>query len=360
MVPTLGADGLTLALAHTPGMTAVHLDCDRAVPGRRALVRRGAGDWGLTLPPSTLDRIEYRFEITWRHRVERILDPRNPHIVAGVFGPRSVALRTGYAAPDFADTVAGGTLEPSVVDGTTALPVPVTVWSPPGIAHRTPAPLLLAHDGPEYAEYAGLLRFSTYHIASGALPPHRIALLHPGHRDDWYSGSRAYLETVTGPVLTTLTNRYAVRSPVVVMGASLGGLTALLVALAESRGAGRIGGVFAQSGSFFTPRTDGQEHRFPYFPRIAAYVDVVGRMPAVERPLVVGMTCGALEENAGNNREVAQTLRRCGHTVSYREVADLHTYTGWRDSLEPGLLEVLDLVWSGRSAAKPANRAEAH
>lgn len=351
---------MTLSLAHTGGMTAVRLDCDRAVPGGRVLVRGGSGDWSLTLPACTLARIEYRFEVTWRHRVQRILDPRNPRIVPGVFGPRSVVQREGYAAPGFVSAVPDGVLDPLLVDGSTTHPVPVTVWSPTDLDARDTAPLLLVHDGPEYAEYADLLRFSAHHITSGALPQHRVALLHPECRHDWYSGSPGYLETVTGPVLTTLTTRYATAAPVVVMGASLGGLTALLAAFAEPRAAARIGGVFAQSGSFFTSRTDRQEHRFRYFPRIAAYVDALARIQAGDRPLVVGLTCGALEENAANNRAVAQTLRRCGHTVSYREVADLHNYTGWRDSLEPGLLEVLDQVWAGSSAANADKWAAAH
>lgn len=360
MTPTLDDRGLTLSLAHTPGMTAVRLDCDRAVPGRRALVRRGDGAWTLTLPPSSLDRLEYRFAVTWRHRIEYVLDPANPRIVAGVFGPRSVAQRAGYAPPAFTATAAGGVLEPVLIEGSTADAVPVTVWSPEGLDRRTAAPLLLVHDGPEYAEYADLLRCCAEHIRSGTLPPHRVALLHPQRRDDWYSGSPDYLDTVTGAVLDTLTSRYAVDRPVVVMGASLGGLTALLVALAESLGSARIGGVFAQSGSFFTARTDGQESRFRYFPRITAYVDALTRMAAGDRPLVVGLTCGALEENAGNNRAVARALSRCGHTVSYREVADLHTYTAWRDSLEPGLIEVLERVWSGGSVVNPANGPAAH
>jgi enterochelin esterase-like enzyme len=58
------------------------------------------------------------------------------------------------------------------------------------------------------------------------------------------------------------------------------------------------------------------------------------------------MTCGALEENAANNRDMATALARAGHHVLHREVADLHNYTAWRDALDPGLTDVLRDVWT--------------
>lgn len=359
MGPALRAGGLSLSLDHTPGMTAVRLDCDRAVPGPRSLVRDG-DRWRITLPPAGLDRLEYRFEVTWGHRVARILDPGNPRIVPGVFGPRSLALRPGYEPPSFVRAPDGGTFDPFPVPGRGAVSIPVTVWSPEGLPADTPAPLLLVNDGPEYAQYAALTRFAAQHCRAGTLPAHRLALLHPERRDDWYSGSPDYLDTVTGALLDTLTQRYAVRHPIAVMGASLGGLTALLIARAEARGAGRIGAVFAQSGSFFTGTSDAQERAYRYFPRVAAYVDVVSRLPAGPVPLRVSMTCGALEENVTNNRAMADLLSRAGHTLSYREVRDLHNYSAWRDSLEPGLVDLLRETWRGGFAAKPARRTAAH
>ena len=59
-------------------------------------------------------------------------------------------------------------------------------------------------------------------------------------------------------------------------------------------------------------------------------------MRHAEHPLTVGMSCGALEENAANNRDMAAALRRAGHDVTLREVPDLHNYTAWRDAPRPG------------------------
>ena len=64
-------------------------------------------------------------------------------------------------------------------------------------------------------------------IEAGRLPRHRVALLAPGERDEWYSASVSYARALALAVLPTLRRRVAVDGPVVGMGASLGGLAAL-------------------------------------------------------------------------------------------------------------------------------------
>ena len=129
------------------------------------------------------------------------------------------------------------------------------------------------------------------------------------------------------------------------MGASLGGLSALLTALAARP---TFAGVVSQSGSFFSRDLDEQESTYPYFDRVVAAVDTIGIGHRSPQPLQIGMTCGALEENLANNERMAEVLTRLGHQVSFRPVADLHNYTGWRDSLDPTLTEVLRAVWGAR------------
>ena len=67
--------------------------------------------------------------------------------------------------------------------------VPVTVWSPPGSTAGRPLPLLVAHDGPEYAEYSSLVLFLAGACAAGDLPPLRAALVPPVARNRDYSAS---------------------------------------------------------------------------------------------------------------------------------------------------------------------------
>ena len=225
----------------------------------------------------------------------------------------------------------------------------MTVWSPVDLAADEPAPLLLVHDGPEYDQLAGITTYSAALVATGVLPPHRVALAHPVIRDAWYSGSPQYLRTIARAGLDALEERYAVRGPVVVVGASLGGLTALLLGLLA---APRVGGVYAQSGSFFQVRHDDAESGYRYFGRISRLVQTVLDTRRTEHPLTVGMSCGSLEENAANNRDMAAALRRAGHDVTLREVPDLHNYTAWRDALDPGLTDVLRRVWSAVVASR--------
>ncbi|GAA4126127.1 esterase family protein [Knoellia locipacati] len=348
MPPKLLDDHVRFRFAGGDDVVSVALDCDPVIPGDRALVRSG-DVWELALPRPALQRIEYRFTVTRTvddaESTETVLDPDNPSSVETAFGSRSVMEMPGYAVPAWlaAPAVPGG-FTPLSLEGETEADVPVTVWEPDGTAGQA-LPLLLVHDGPEYDRLASITQFSAAKIASGELPPHRVALAHPVLRDAWYSGSPKYLRTIAQQGLWRLHEHAPISGPVVVMGASLGGLTALLVGMLD---ADEIGGVFVQSGSFFQARHDGQESSYKYFDRIARRVQEIIDTPEATRPLRIGLTWGGLEENAANNRDMAAALRRAGHDVSHTEVADLHNYTAWRDALEPHLTEVLRDLWGDR------------
>jgi enterochelin esterase family protein len=342
--PTLRDDRVRFRLDDPdPDVTAVVLQCERAVPGPREL-RRDADGWVLDLPRPALQRLEYRFAVARGDAVEVVLDPTNPVTVRTAFGERSVFEMPGYAPPWWLTAPAvEGRLDPLTLAGETSHEVPVTVWSPADLGDDEPAPLLLVHDGPEYDQLAGITAYSAALVVAGHLPPHRVALAHPVIRDAWYSGSPQYLRTIADAGLDGLGERYAVRGPVVVVGASLGGLTALLLGLLA---APRVGGVYTQSGSFFQVRHDDAESGYRYFGRISRLVQAVLDTRHTEHPLTVGMSCGSLEENVANNRDMAAALRRAGHDVTLREVPDLHNYTAWRDALDPGLTDVLRSVWA--------------
>lgn len=156
----------------------------------------------------------------------------NPARVPTVFGERSVVELPAYAAPAWLRGPAtDGSYRALEVAGETSVALPVTVWSPRESDDCEPLPLLLVHDGPEYDLYASITRYCAALAAAGALPVHRIALAQPVERDAWYSGSPGYLRTLVRAGLDRLTSTYATSGPIVVMGASLGGLTALLAGL---------------------------------------------------------------------------------------------------------------------------------
>ena len=145
--------------------------------------------------------------------------------------------------------------------------VRVRIWSPADADAGEPLPLLVAHDGPEYDELAALTRFAAVAIRAGGLPRHRVALLDPGDRDEWYSASARYAGRMVRDVLPAVRAAVAVAGAPAGMGTSLGALAMLH---AQRRHPGVLGALFLQSGSFFTPRFDAHEAGFPRYQRIVA------------------------------------------------------------------------------------------
>lgn len=327
-------------------LVAAALDCDQAIAGQRRF-RRTSNGWLLTLARPPLDRLEYKLLITGRNGSTQVLcDPENPERVRTAFGERSVALLPGYRAPAWrtARKVGPALVERLVVESPSLGHIPVDVWCPLGLVAEEPAPILVVNDGPEYAELADLTTYAATMVATVTLPPFRMALVHPVERDEWYTANPAYI-AATHSLLDLVSRTYNTTPDPVVMGASLGGLSALLVGLDE---ASRFGGVVSQSGSFFQPRLDEQESSYPFFERVTRTVGGILDTVTTSRPLVLGMTCGAMEENLANNEAMAAALRRQGHRVSFRAVQDLHNYTAWRDSLDPTLTMVLRSLWGAK------------
>jgi enterochelin esterase-like enzyme len=320
----------------------VALDCDEAITGRRRFRRTSAG-WGLAIPAPEVSRLEYRLLLTARDgSVEVVCDPDNPERVRTAFGERSVVLLPGYSPPAwlYSDPPAGQVAELEHDDPTVGT-LPMTVWSPAGLGDADPGPLLVVHDGPEYAELAALTTYAATRVDEQVLPAFRLALMRPVERDEWYAANPAYIRAELA-ALETIGKSFALTGPRVAMGASLGGLTALLLALAAP---GDFGGVLTQSGSFFRADLDAQEEGYPSFSRVVEAVQEIEAGDTTDHPLQVAMTCGVLEENYANNLEVAAVLTRLGHDVSFFDVPDLHNYTAWRDSLDLALTGVLRSVW---------------
>jgi enterochelin esterase family protein len=296
--------------------------------------------WELRLPRPSVHRMEYLFDLD---ETGTITDPTNPRVVGGAFGEHSWLPLPGYVEPAWlAVEPVGSTLTPLAVEDTPVGPVEVQVWAPDGIAPSFELPLLLSHDGPEFASYAGLTQYVGAMVASGDLPPLRLALIRPSERNLWYAANPDYATALTQHVLPAVTAAYASRKPVL-MGASLGGLSALH---AEWNHPGTFAGLFLQSGSFFALETDPQESDFEYFAEVTGFVGTVlaaGEPPS--RPLVA-MTAGTPEENVHNNRVMAARLAELGLEVTFDETPDMHNFTAWRDVLDPCLTALLQRTWA--------------
>jgi len=324
-------------------LAGVRLRPDVRIPGGPLDFRHDGDGWELIIGRPPVSRMEYLVELRYPGGGSEITtDPGNPRQVAGAFGPKSVIEFPGYAPPGWLTAPAGPgsnrSLEVAVppLGGT----LPVRIWAPGGVADDEPLPLLVVHDGPEYDELASLTRYLAAGVEGRWLPRLRAALLAPGPRDRWYSASVRYARALALTVIPALTGELATTVRVG-MGTSLGALAMLH---AHCRHPGAFGALFLQSGSFFCPRLDSHERRFPYYRRIVAFVASVhdGALPG--RPVPVALTCGVIEENAGNNRLMTQVLRERGYPAELHEVADAHNYTAWRDAFDPHLTALLRRV----------------
>src|SRR4051812_24436205 len=209
-------------------------------------------------------------------------DPANPLRAPGPFGDKSVVEWPGYRAPEWLDSVAdAGPVEHLEIRCRRLVArVHVQIYTtpdPPG----ADAPLIVAHDGPEYAEYSGLTRFLDAMSWEERIPPLRAALIQPVDRNETYSASALYAGALVRELLPEISKR-APHSKRIGMGASLGGLAMLH---AHMRHPKTFDGLLLQSGSFFRQRHDKQEMNFPRYRRITRFVGSVLRGVDVARPI---------------------------------------------------------------------------
>jgi enterochelin esterase family protein len=216
--------------------------------------------------------------------------------------------------------------------------VDALLWSPVETDDEARLPLVLVHDGPEYAEYSQLLRLFDHLVAYGEVSPFRAALLPPPlDRNETYSASTRYARALAedwSPALSAA----APSSCTVGVGASLGALALLT---AHWTAPGLFDALLLQSGSFFRSRLDRRERGFPRYARVVRFVGrAAGGRRAPER-IPLRLTCGTGEENLENNRFLAAALAEHGWDASLHERRDAHNWICWRDSLEPHFSELL-------------------
>jgi enterochelin esterase-like enzyme len=293
------------------------------------LVRNGRA-WELTAPAPDASRFEYQLELVGKDGSSRwVLDPDNPKTASGPWGDKSVWEEPGYEPPAWLATspepapAKPVAIESRILKAT----LPALTWAHPDATERSP--ILVVHDGPEYAEHSALLEYLA------TLPPVRATLLAPVDRNETYSASARYARALAEEILPQLP-----AAPVVVgVGASLG---ALALFHAHRRHPESFDALFLQSGSFFR-RAESYERGFARYERIARFVGGVHRNRP-ERTIPVVLTCGTVEENLAANRALEESLRARGYDARLHEIRDGHNWVAWRDSFDPHLRRLLQRV----------------
>jgi enterochelin esterase family protein len=307
-----------------------------------------SGEWSLHFPRPNADRMEYQLEIVHPGgHAETIQDPFNPKRSSGPFGHRSVIEFPGYRSPAWLDedVPRGDVHEFQLKSRSVRGRVDGLLWTSAGSDDTSALPLLIVHDGPEYAKLSELTRLLDVLIAHGKVPAMRAALLQPHDRNEIYSASAAYSRALAHEILPRLYEVVATphgRRWRIGMGASLGALAMLHT---HRRYPATFGALFLQSGSFFRQRFDKQESHFPRFRRIARFMGQVLSTDPWPHPVPVAMTCGTVEENLANNRVTRDSLVAQGYEVSFTENRDAHNWVGWRDAFDPPLVELLTKAW---------------
>ncbi len=289
------------------------------------LTRRGRS-WELRAPAPDVARFEYQFELIAPDGTsEWILDPANPKTASGPWGDKSVWEEPEYEPPAWVAADPLGEVEAvTIASRILKAELPALIWAHPDATAASP--MLVAHDGPEYAEHSALVA----HL--GQLPPLRATLLGPVDRNETYSASARYSRALAEEILPQLPP-----APVRIgLGASLG---ALALFHAHRRHPETFDALLLQSGSFFR-RADAHERRFPRYDRIARFVGAA-RRSLPERTIPLVLACGTVEQNLPANRALSESLLRQGYDTRLHEFRDGHNWIAWRDSFHPHLLGLL-------------------
>jgi enterochelin esterase-like enzyme len=199
----------------------------------------------------------------------------------------------------------------------------VYLYQPPV---KTPVPLVVVYDGPDYLKRARLNVIVDNLITAKRIHPFAMAMVQNGGpaRSLEYSCSESTLGFVLECVIPLaqehLTLTLPGSEPYGVLGASLGGLMATFTGMRLPQ---IFGKVISQSGAYILP-----EHQF-------VVVDLVRYAPTPE--IEIWMDAGRYEWLLESNRQMFTLLKEKKYKVKYHEFSGGHNYTAWRDDIWRGL-----------------------
>lgn len=242
--------------------------------------------------------------------------------VSAVYGPH---YRAVYSAPE--DLPTGDTRRLRLESRALAQTRRLSVYTPKGLVDRA-LPVVYVQDGVALYRYAKVQRVLEALLRDGLVRPAHLVFLEPVERTTEYGFNEAYRRFVLTEALPLVEESVPTTDERVVLGASLGGLVSLLLALDAPE---TFRSVVTFSGAFLgTPESKtfyGTENSW-----------VLGELRRRNRlPLRFYTEVGTLEWLTQVNREVAQVLAEKGYEHVYTERHAGHNWTNWKDGLAGGL-----------------------
>jgi enterochelin esterase-like enzyme len=284
---------------------------------------REGDEWLITREYPSDARDEYMFVVDGEAR----LDPRNPRLGPGAFGPRSACHMPDYRWPAPIELPVAGKMERRWLAGRM-----VDVYVPACVQG---AAALIVQDGYEYEWFIGMPGLLDAMIRRGEIMPTLAVFVAPRDRDHEYVGNDAYVDWMADRLLPNLYRRYDVHTDAAyhgLVGASAGGLVATYGALRRSDAFHLIA---AQSPAY----------------RAIHGIDLPARIEHLQsvdwQSLRLHASVGTFEMVMYGEdflpavRNGADDLERRGSAVQYNEVHEGHTWTNWRARLPDALTWLL-------------------
>ena len=310
------------------------------LPSSQPLTRlHGTDLWFLVLDLPEGSRMEYKLEVVQRGMHRLIRDPLNPNLAHDPYGANSVVHGTGYQVPDWTEPDAearrGSIEEIEVESAAFGDRRPIRLYVPARFREERRYPLLVVHDGSDFARFAGLDTVLDNLIHRLEIPPMIVAMTDPSDRLREYADDERHGRFLTEDLVPYLETNYPIEptpSARGLVGASFGAVATLATAW---RHPGYFGNLFLLSGSFaFTDI--GDHDRGPLFDPVVDFVQAFRADPG--RPAErVYQCCGTYESLISYNRSLFPILQSTGMEVRYEEARDGHNWENWRDRLRQGL-----------------------
>jgi len=207
----------------------------------------------------------------------------------------------------------------------------VNVLSPLG--HEGPLSVVVLHDGIAYQRLARTADVLQALVARGVARPAHLVFSEPTQRLNEYAWDPRHLRFVREVLRPTVERELATDGRWFAMGASLGGLAAATLALADPDA---WSGVVAQAGAFLGTPDDRRHHAV----RSSWLLDQLRTGADLGQQRWV-LDVGTLDWLLDVNRAVRDALGERGALAHYRERTAGHNWGCWRDGLAEALAATL-------------------